>query len=99
MADNDEIVEKVDKPKIYSKDPDAYYNPTEMLKLTPGHKDLYAVPVVMEGSIQNDDNKALEAERKALHSPNSNYYDPEVLSQMYEVEGQLNGLNRPLQKY
>ena len=34
----------------------------------------------MEGNVENDDSKALEAERKALHFPNSNYYDPEVLS-------------------
>lgn len=47
-----------------------------MMKLTIPHKNVYSVPVVMERDIKGDDEKAMEAERKSLHSGVSNYYDP-----------------------
>ena len=70
-----------------------------MLRLTPSYKDVFAVPVVMEGSIENDDSASIEAERKALHYGNKNYYDPEVLSHEYEVTKDGNGLNRAFSPY
>ena len=75
-----ENIAEVKKQSIYPLDPHAYYDPTEMMKLTLTHKNIYSVPVVVERDIKGDDDKALEAERRSLHSKDSNYYNPEVHS-------------------
>jgi len=56
-----------------------------MMKLTLPHKNIYSVPTILEKDIKGDDEKALEAERRSLHSKNSDYYNPEVYKPIYTI--------------
>ena len=51
-----ELEEEEPKPKqrIYSKDTNPYYDPTEQLRIESYHKDVLAVPVVMERDLVTD---------------------------------------------
>lgn len=77
------------KARIYQKSPDPYYDPTDQLRIESYHKDVLAVPVVMERDLVTDQ-KALDNQRKQLYSNNKYYYDPSVLDHLYEIDGTKN---------
>ncbi len=77
------------KQRIYAKSPDPYYDPTDQLRIESYHKDVLAVPVVMERDLVTDQ-QALENQRKQLYSNNRYYYDPSVLDHVYEIDGPKN---------
>ena len=84
------------KPRIYQKSPDPYYDPTDQLRIESYHKDVLAVPVVMERDLVTDQ-KALENQRKQLYSNNKYYYDPSVLDHLYEIDGPKNIMHTAVQ--
>ena len=67
--------------------------------MNPSYKDVFTTPIVWERNIKNDNSKAIEAERKALHYGSKSYYNPELLTHEYEVVKNSNLLNHVFKPY